>query len=429
MNFATRAFLLQMSLLITLPSTALAVETEYDGGNQHAPATRALPLRKSSQQNDEQTLDRLSKELSPTSNQRSQVQLNEVQDILKRDANNVRAHLIAGELLANLGLQNFARSEFKAADKLSPGSFIEEYHRLLRQSPFCAVRIAFFGREDYPNDGAVLYDIARLNMVNNFRRSAIEILERASMLREPWPDTNGTLAKLYLDAGQPGKSMRAAETELKADPLNVRAQRVLLLAKWRLGTSLAELAPELKKLLQQHPDDPDLNLMQAQLSYDRHQFEDAVKPDLFALMQEDGGYTINIAKELFAKLSQKVPQQDLLCHVDAVAPDSSQNLRRSLLRLRVAEVWAQAGKHNAASQQLARALKMHPYFVPMAYYRLGNEMCKMHNLDAAAFCYKRALQGKPGDPYYQRAAQRSEQVSRNRKNDIAYQLKTVIRGH
>lgn len=375
----------------------------------------------------EATLSRIDRDLLASNEAESRRHLQDVQQILLNDPKNVHARLVCGEVLANLGLQNFAKDQFLMADKIQPGAFIDEYHRAMEKSPYKASKMFFFAKENYPNDGAVLYQNAKIYMTHGMVSYARQSLEDAIKTTRPWPDAYAALGKLYLDDGYPGKAMQAANEELRLNPDSQRARRIKVLAEWRLGTKLTDLGAEVTTLLKERPEDPDLCLLQAQLLYDRGHYQEAVPPCLFALMQEDGGYTLGLSKALFKQLLKKIPETEIRKAIDKESPSTSKNLRRSLLRLRVAECYGDTGNHLQSSKDLSVALKMHEFFVPLANYQLGNEMMKLNNSQLAVYFYRTAAELRPDVDRYKRAADRATDLYKNRSNDIARRIKSAFR--
>ena len=349
-----------------------------------------------------------------------------VEGLLKRNPNEPQSQLIAGEVFAQMGLEHQALEEFNAAQKTSPQIVLNEFHRLLREQPNRAPELVWYAAQQFPHDSGVLYQEGRLCIAREKIDDARLKLEQAVRQAKPWPDSYACLSKIAMEANLPAKAALLASEELKLYPDNMRARRMQVIAKYRLGTAPESMLPEIRILLKDRPNDQYMNFLLGSALSNQGKFSEALKPSLFAIGQADNKSLLAECSKLISAELDNVPAPTMAAAIDDASPASSKNIVSTLLRFRLADIYSKRGDHVSAKRQYLTALNMHPYLTPVINFKLAQELEQMHDDKTAVFFYNMAKQQRPDEPEYRRAAERAEMRYSNKSNDLARRLKDSL---
>ena len=349
-----------------------------------------------------------------------------IEGLLHRNPNEPKAHLIAAEVFAQMGLEHQALEEFNAAQKLAPQVLLDEFHTVMREQPNRAPELVWYAAQQFPNDSAVLYEEARLCIARDKMDDAKKKLEEAIRQPKPWPDSYASLSQIAMESGLPAKSAQYAAEELKLYPDSMRARRLKTIARWKLGTPPETMQQELGVLIKDRPNDQYINLLLAQALTNQGKYSEALKPALFALGQADNKSLLRECENVVSGLIGRLPAETVAAVVDDASPATSKNITSTLLRFRLADIYSQRGDHVGAKKQYLTALNMHPYLTPVIDFKLAQELEKMHDDKTAVFFYRLASRQRPEEPEYKRAQERAEMRYANRDNDLARRLKESL---
>lgn len=351
-----------------------------------------------------------------------------IRTYLEKHPEEPRAHYVAGLMFDTLGMQSLAAEQFKAADKLSANYTLDKLHNGLRSSDGDSLRLVPYLSSRYPADAGVLYAQALMAAKTHQLPKAEGYLRKAVACPSPWPGSCGALSLLLYEQGHLKDSLAYAQRELSSDPSNSPAlkAKTLSLIETANGTTVQHQKAliELAKLL---PKDPTIHLYLADAFAKQGDFRQALAPAIIAAGWAENRTQLHAGGALLKALLMRLPETEVRQALDTLSPRGQANLMNALLRLRVADIYASLGNHNAAIRQLLESLEMSMVLAPRINFRLSQEYLTQSDLKLAAYFAAVAHKLRPSDDEIYRHLQRCEALSQNSGNDIARRLKVIMR--
>lgn len=363
---------------------------------------------------------------------------------LAKDQNNEFKRLVAGEVLASQGFYGLAAEQFAAADKLKPDYVLGQFKALFAENRFLPALYFTYLQEKYPEDPALLFYAARRNLsALSYSREANEQamatarkeLNMAIKLKNPYPGTFATLAMMDYNQGKIDSAMELIEKELKLNPDQPMALRVRALALTRQGKRPSDILPEIKAALRVAPMDPEMNLLMGRACLFTKNYKEALRPALLGLFWQHDPLTLGESKAQVYELLSTVPRQELLDEINRISLELSdpethgRGFRSTLLRMRLAELFAIHDEKEEALKQLETALRMHPHFRAAVAFRIGQVLVSMHRYFEAFPYLEMAChlnQSQTDADKYNRFRTRIARVGLNSQRDLALKIKMMF---
>lgn len=350
--------------------------------------------------------------------------------------------LVSGEVLSSLGLYLLASEQFSEADKLANNYVLERFKLTFESNPFIAPLLFHYLQDKYPKDPAVLFFAARKhlqaqNSVIKQREQAIATarseLSMAIAQKNPWPGTHAYLAMMEYNDGKLDRALELCQQELSRNPDNSLAKKVRILTRCRQGKRPDEMIPELEDVLSDSARDAELNLLLGRAYIYKHEYNKATLPSILGLFNQHDRATLNEARAQVFDLIKKADRKQLLAAINRVSFDYSdpgtqgRGFRSTVMRMRLADLFALCSDKDEACSQLKTAMSMHRHFLAPAAYRLGCELMRMHKyVEALAYLNLACNQGSnPVDSQkYRVTRDRLLSILSNYRRNISMQMKT-----
>jgi tetratricopeptide (TPR) repeat protein len=356
--------------------------------------------------------------------------LSEVQTHVAKHPEDTHARFILGLLLAMGGYQNLAREQFDAVEKVQPGTYIREFHKLLKENYEAALPVAFYADEHFKEDGGLLYMRGRQYLSKGMKRAATENFNKALQAKPVWPATYRLISQFAFSESRRDEAIKYADKALQIDPNDTEAKAVKTAALAELTGHPENYLGELEKYAARNWSNDSLSLDLAQAYINKKQYAKAVKPLLYTL-KYGNVQRVKKAQELLKRVMQKdagVPAEQMLAALDEISPLNTKDYMSTVVRMRFARCLSDIGAHRPAIKVLLQALQQHSYFAPALNFRLGEEYLAVQDDDSALFFFQTAHQMRPDDEEYAAAVERVNDRITIEPNDIARKLKKMIRG-
>ena len=381
---------------------------------------------------------------------------------LSKNPNDPFKHLVAAELLINLGMYDQAEEQFAAAERLKKGYVQAKYAEELRANHHTVRLITPYMQKKYPDDGALLFYKANLDFVglrekhgekNVSLKHVIEEFRVAAEAPNPWPGSLTMLASVeFFEAERLGQaaareSLIAEDTAeqkwemlrqalkhvneaLVRDPQDLIAKKIRIMVMAKGGIAPGQLEKALLEDLKSWPLNPDSNLLLGKIYMARKDYASATRPLLIAL----AGSSISPGlKRLVLDLARNVDPM-LISETSAKLVSElswEKTDRGSLYLLQVADILTLAGKQETALKLYTyTAQNCSPALQPLLQLRLGQVLTLLRRYDEACLCLDRALEASPDPDFFQKVTsirERTVALRANAKQDIAAQLKQWLR--
>lgn len=356
------------------------------------------------------------------------------------------ARLVAGEVLAGIGLYALADEQFAAADALSKDYVLSEFKRTFENNNYNPPLLCLYLQEKYPDDPAVLLYKARRNLQAltfspEDKRKALatarDELARAIRLKAPWPGTFALLAMVEYNDGNRDLALKYTDLELKQNPDEPLARKVRVLSFWHSGKRPADLIDEISLALKISPNDDEMNLLLGRAYLDKEDYKCAMRPALLGLLLQHDPVTHKEARSQVFELIRKANRDELLKAVGEISYSFSEpgtrgrGFRATLMRMRLADLFVLAGDRVEACWQLEAALRMHPHFRAAVAFRIGKELAGLHRYKEAVPYLEMACrlnQNTRDKDNYEAMCARITRVALNADRDLALKIKVSLTG-
>jgi tetratricopeptide (TPR) repeat protein len=352
--------------------------------------------------------------------------LDSIQTYVQKTPTDLHARFVLGELLASGGYQELASEQFDEIGKTSPNHVLNEFHDLLRGHSYEAARwIGYYVSKKWPNDSGVLFAMGRQSLLKGQRRSALTYLDKARQASPVWPEVYLALAEVMFSYNRKDEAKKYAEQALEINPGEEAAMAIKTASQAELSGRPEQYLGNLEKYAARNWSNDSVSLQLTMAYINRHEWDKAVEPALYALKYSQGPNK-KLAEQHLKLLMTHVPSGKIISDLNTIAPLDPRNYLSTVLRMRVAKIVSDLGAHQQAIKLLVEALNMHPYFTPEINYRLGMEYAALDQPKEALVFYKMAHDMRPEDLDYEHAYQRTEMRFQNHSNDLARKLKKAI---
>lgn len=341
---------------------------------------------------------------------------------LQADSKNPFKHFVAAELLISLGLYEQAEAQFADADRLRKNFVQTKFHEELKERHHTLRLICPYLQKTQPDDPALLYylasrDLAGLELKQDPNKVTllpiIDEFNQAAAVANPWVGTFGELSMLeYNEAMRntsgdypklskaPSKeellalSIKHAREELKRDPSNALANKVLMLAMIQSGGSLEKMENTLLKLIKTSPADRDLYLLLARIYLSKKDYNTAIRPALVCLLLEPADGKRDSGRYIYHDLVRNAnPNEVAMAAIEILKELGGNDHRAYVLCLKVADLLVAAEKTTEALRLLVTVLPVTPPDLRMMYnLRIGQYLTRIHHYDQACVHLDQALQ-------------------------------------
>ncbi|MBX9690448.1 MAG: hypothetical protein K2X27_27280 [Candidatus Obscuribacterales bacterium] len=377
--------------------------------------------------------------------------IEDLQKALNADQSSAYNRMLLGEVFASLGLYALADEQFSAAEKIQKNLVLNQFKRVFEFNYHLPLLLCAYVEAKYPDDPAVILFQARRDIaVPQSRREeraesisrARANLAKAAQMQEPWPGTLSLLAMLdYNEARMEGRlsklnsAIELADQELKLHPKEAMALKVKILTLNLKGERPSGLIPLLQQALQVSPRDDAMNILLAKALIEKKNYKDALYPALLGLFAQKDAASLSDARSVNFELIKKLPREDFTETINAVLSQyadrgvRSRGFRATLMRIRLADLFALAGDDQEACRQLEYAVRMHPFFRSSVAYDLACRYLKQHQYNLADVYLEMACHLGKNDAdsnKYRLLKERVERVITNKKRDIALRVKLAL---
>jgi len=352
-------------------------------------------------------------------------------EIINRNPQSARAHIILGLCYEKLGLASQAVQQYDTASKLAPND----------PKPLADLVLARIHSGDvgdisgliahalnrFPNDPEVLFLAGYDALQNRKLIQSEKYLSQAYKAKPDIPWLKCVYAELLLYRHNPVKAYVLAKAELKTDPKNWRANMVAGLALID-GGHYTDSLKYLRIASDARPDRTDISEKLAVLSAWSGDYAEAIRPNLRCLAICTGATSHsprleNLLLDCFKRTPKAVA-------VRVVEEESSQSVRaaqNAYYQNAVGEALQRVGWDDAAIAQYRAAVKLKPNF-GLATYNLAHENeYYLHDYQQAKILYRLAQQlGLPDNLSATDSINRLEDRLLVRKQDLAWRLKDLL---
>lgn len=355
--------------------------------------------------------------------------LEEISALIKENPNSGRAHYLAGQLLLKGGYSDLAEQEFSKADSLEPGNPQATLEKFLLKMEADDIGGAWqqFGyvAKRFPNDPSVLLMRSLILESAGKREQAQIFLEQALKSKQQRLGVATAVADVKLRQGNAADALKYVQKDLAKDPHYLRAQVVAGECLMRLQRHQEGLK-YLRSAYEANPLDHNFVNVYATNAYRSGHFVEALEPTLLYLATSTTPPEMSQAKAELKTLIKLVPFGEVskaIAAADAKVKDTPWEGR---LQLALGDVYDSIGKRALAVNCYTRGIELVPT-MGRPYYRLAIDYEKDGQYKKALELYERAYTLEPKDEDLKFAFARFWERMRNRKNDIAWQLKDLMR--
>lgn len=337
-----------------------------------------------------------------------------------------RARYVAGLMFETRGLENSADEQWEQADRLSPDYVLKTFQFSLKNDSYPPYRVVRHLHRKYPQDPAVLYLLGQLDLARHLYTQAFDVFRQAALGSNPWPGTFTAYSQMLYGQARYQDAARYARLELRGDPHNVAALRTVVISSIKSGDEPSSWAPQLQSLASARPKDGTVQLYYACYLAGKHRDADALAPALVATVAAESQTEDNAAKALCRTLLQRMPADEVASEFEKLAPSANVDLRTTLLRLRVADLYTDLNNHTAAISNLLAASRAGGVLAPRIDFRLSQEYCAQHDNKAALYFAVAASRLRPEDEQFRRQVDMLASKCSNGNNDLAGRIKTAL---
>lgn len=359
--------------------------------------------------------------------------LDQLQELLKKDPNNVEAHMTCGKVLQLLGYEDLADDQYKIVDRLDPtkpNSVLDLFHsKLENEGPIAAGEYIRYVEKRFPHDASVLLMQGIIERMHG-REEHAEFYYREAMLQHPdMPGLASALASLRLSQGRFVEALDLANRDLKLNkdhPAANLAKGEALLAMGRPDAAIPCIRIALK-----YPknDKRAIASLLSRACMSNGQFSDAIEPTLIELAStsvKDKPAVERIKKRLLVILHRAKPVE-LLNSMLVLLPDIRDREDAATVYFALGDVLDRANFPGEAEIAFIRGLKLRPNSA-RPYLRVG--IIKEEGADyiGAFQCYMLAYQIDQNDREIAARLLRLYMRSTKQKRDLAWLLKDLLHG-
>lgn len=359
-----------------------------------------------------------------------QAVFDKLQEILKREPNNARAHFVAGELLEALGYRDLAQQEYAVSDKLdptNPNSKLQLFTSKLENDDIEGARaLMHYVKDRFPGDPSIQL-MHGLLLIKEGKIEFAELVFTESLCSNKAVVGVATaLGALRLKQQRWSEAVQLADIDLQRKPDHGSANLVkgeALLRSGRARESLIPLQKVFASTVYSKKPAADL-LMVANKKLGRN--ADALEPALWSMTMSFNPLEMKQAKERVGRLINGLPESVVSNTIDAVDHDMAATTMQSRLHFALGDVFDSLGKAAQAEKEYKAGLAIEPT-MGRGWYRLAQDRDKAGDYKTAFVYFNKAISFAPDDLQVQSAYSRFVGRTTIRQNDLAGRLRDLIR--
>lgn len=349
--------------------------------------------------------------------------------IVSRDPKNARAHFVLGRALDMAGFASLAEEEFRKADELDPtrpGALLELFQsKLDADDRVGAYKLLGYMAYRFPEDPSVLYMQGLFAFSQGNNQRAEEKLSQALRSPKAVVGVKSMIAALRINQKRYDEAVNLADADLKTKPDHFYANLMKGQALFLSGHS-RQAIPYLKEAFNQRPVHPGAAELYARACQQQGLYADALEATLYEMALTTKHADLEKVK-LRAAYLLRFSNARITANVAAMA-------RRRLagrseaprLYFALGDVLDRLGRRREAIGQYKLGLAEDPR-LGRGWYRLARDFEHTGDISNAMLCYIKALELNPEDTQIVLSANRFHNRLVNRKRDVAWQLKQLIR--
>jgi tetratricopeptide (TPR) repeat protein len=350
-------------------------------------------------------------------------------EIVVRDPTNARAHFLLGRALDMAGFASLAEEEFRQADFLDPtrpGALLELFQsKLDNDDRVGAYKLLGYMAYRFPDDPAVLYMQGLFAFSQGQNKRAEEKLSQALKSPRAVTGVKSMIAALRINQGRYADAIELAEADLAKKPDHFYGNLMKGQAQF-LSNRSREALPHLKKAFNQRPNHSGAAEIYARACQQQGLYADALEAALYEMSLTSKQSELEKVKLRVAYLL-RFTNAKVTANVSAMARrrlDTRSEAPR--LYFALGDVLDRLGRRREAIAQYRQGLAEDPTMA-RGWYRLARDFEHTGNSVAAMASYMRALELNPEDTQIVLSSKRFRNRLVNKKRDVAWQLKQLIR--
>lgn len=358
--------------------------------------------------------------------------LDELQDLIKREPNNVEAHMLCGKVLTLLGYEGLADDQFKIADKLDPSqpdSVLSLFHnKLQKDGPMAAYEYLRYVQKRFPKDPSVLIMQGLMERVHGNEAKA-EFYYRDAMDKNP--DTPGiatALASLKLSQKRYKEAVKIAEHDLKLKNEYPTANLAKGQALMHMGR-FAEAIPYLRTALKGVADQGGVADVLSRALICNGQYGEAIYPTLVVMsrISMKDRNKVNMLKQRLYFILGKVDAAELLNSLQMIRREITFQEKMASLYFASGDVLDKTGHANEALEAFEAGIKLYEYS-GRPFLRVGIIKENQRDYQGAFKSYEKAYSLSPNDREVAARLLRLLKRAPAQQKDLAWKIKDLVHG-
>ena len=363
--------------------------------------------------------------------------LERLQQLVTRQPRNAKAYLVAGQMLEARGYGLLAEQLYQKADQCDPSgpesNLRTFYLKLHEDGVKAAADYLGYVVERFPDDPGVLLMQGMIARLHHHYPEAEYFYERAQKLHPEMTGTRTALASLRMVSGKYGEALKLVDEELAAHPSDLSAA----LAKGQILVLLGR-APEAIPYLERAYGFKTTSVlvdkrMIANMLMSAHSLAgnnaEALEYGFKTLAATRGRdhKSMMLIKLKLVPLLRSFPDAEIL-NIEATIERQCTSVEQlATLRFALADILDVDGHAEAAVHLYRRGLELMPS-AARGHYRLGTRLIKDRDYANGYLYAREAYLENPTDSAIVNTYVRFNQRLNNRKRDIAWELKDLLRG-
>lgn len=349
--------------------------------------------------------------------------------LVERDPRNGRARFVFGRVLYLAGYASLAEEQFKKADELDPtqpGALLELFQSKLDANDVVgAYKLLGYMAYRFPDDPAVLYMQGLFAFSRGDTATAEARLQQALQSPRASTGVKSMIAALRINQRNYAEAVRLADADLAKNPEHFYANLMKGQALFLSGRS-AQALPFLKKAYSLRPVHPGLAELLSRAYQQKGFYADALEPALFEM-------AVTTKQDRLEKVKVRIAYLLRFLNAHQTANVAAMARRRlgdraeaPRLYFALGDVLDRLGRRREAIAQYRKGLAEDPK-MGRGWYRLARDFENIGDINMAMRSYMKALELTPEDTQIALSATRFRNRLVNRKHDVAWQLKQLLR--
>ena len=358
--------------------------------------------------------------------------LDKLQDLLKREPNNVEAHMMCGKVLQLMGYESLADEQYRLVDKLDPSqptsTLAAFQNKLASGGPLAAYEYLQYVQRRFPKDPSVLLMQGMMERMHGQDTKA-EFYYREALDKNP--NTQGlatAMSALRLSQKRYQDAIKYAERDIKLKKDHPAANLAKGEALIGMG-QYAEAVPFLRIAFEGVADKRSVSDVLSRALISDGQYGAAIEPTLVCLsltkMKEKK--TVDQLKSRLAFILARVDSSELMNSLEIARRKMTYQETMANLYFASGDVLDKAGYDLEAAECFEKGLKLYPYS-GRPFMRLGILQERRGDYQAALKNYERAYQLSPDDREVAARCVRLIKRIPIQKDDLAWMIKDLMRG-